>query len=309
VSVPAVSIGLPVFNGENYLEEAIQSILNQTFANFELIICDNNSSDNKGSTCRTYEQQDSRIRYYRNDENVGASRNFNQTFELARGPYFKWAAHDDRLAPDFVERCVAVLDADSDLVLCFSRTQVIDGEGRETDRIQVHPLMLSSEPSERFFGHVYFRGHWCYPVFGLIHSDVLAETPLIEPYVTSDRVLLSRLALMGPLREIEEPLFFPRHHSERSIVAMEAHLRASWFDPRKAGKISLPKWRLLKEYVNVIEDVDLSTSQRAACYGVLLRWLADRVPDLADEVKTAVAAFIRKLRRRKMRDDRETAIL
>lgn len=148
MSVPTVSIGLPVFNGENYLEEAIQSILHQTFTYFELIICDNNSSEDIGAICNKYEQQDSRIRYYRNDENVGASRNFNQTFELARGPYFKWAAHDDRLAADFVERCVSVLDRDPDMVLCFSRTQVIDAEGRETELIKVHPFMLSSKPGE-----------------------------------------------------------------------------------------------------------------------------------------------------------------
>ena len=107
---PRVSIGMPVFNGENYLAEALDSLLTQTFSDFELIISDNASTDKTEEICRAYAVRDQRIRYFRNQENLGASRNYNRVFELSSGEYFKWAAHDDLCAPEFLGRCVDVLD-------------------------------------------------------------------------------------------------------------------------------------------------------------------------------------------------------
>ena len=106
-STPKVSIGLPVYNGERYLREALDSILGQTFRDFELIICDNASTDETAAICADYAARDPRIRYHRQTHNIGATANFNHTFELARGAYFKWAAHDDVLAPTWLEKCVA----------------------------------------------------------------------------------------------------------------------------------------------------------------------------------------------------------
>src|ERR1035438_9843576 len=93
--VPRVSIGLPVYNGENYLDPALNSILRQDYSDLELIISDNASTDATGNICREYAAKDPRIRYYRNETNIGASANFNCLVKLARGEYFKWAAHDD----------------------------------------------------------------------------------------------------------------------------------------------------------------------------------------------------------------------
>ena len=96
--VPRVSIGLPVYNGENYMAAAIDSLLAQTFTDFELIISDNASTDATEQICRDYAHRDGRIRYYREEVNRGAAWNFTHTFELARGEYFKWHAHDDLCA-------------------------------------------------------------------------------------------------------------------------------------------------------------------------------------------------------------------
>src|SRR3974377_1117825 len=100
--VPKVSIGLPVYNGENYLRLAIDSILTQDYTDFELIISDNASADATQEICREYTARDCRIRYYRNKINIGASGNYNRVFELARGGLFKWAAHDDVHLPAFL---------------------------------------------------------------------------------------------------------------------------------------------------------------------------------------------------------------
>jgi glycosyltransferase involved in cell wall biosynthesis len=117
---PRVSIGLPVYNGERFLKDALDSILSQTYRDFELIISDNASSDHTEEICRRYAARDERVRYYRYDNNVGAARNFNRVFQLSRGEYFKWAAHDDICSPGFLQRCVKILDSDTAVVVCFS---------------------------------------------------------------------------------------------------------------------------------------------------------------------------------------------
>ena len=139
--VPRVSIGVPVYNGELYLERALDSILAQSFDDFEVIIADNASDDRTEQICRDYACRDARVRYVRNETNLGASANFNRTFALARGPYFKWAAHDDVLGTDFLLRCVEVLDSNPDVVLCHTKTQQIDEDGRVAgnyDSLAVH---------------------------------------------------------------------------------------------------------------------------------------------------------------------------
>src|SRR5215510_10355296 len=117
-----LSVGLAVYNGEEFLDEAIRSILAQTLTNFELIISDNASTDRTSEICQKYVRIDPRIRYHRNEANIGGANNENQTFRMARGKYFRWAAHDDVLAPTLLARCVEVLEERPDAVLCYPAT-------------------------------------------------------------------------------------------------------------------------------------------------------------------------------------------
>ena len=133
-SVPRVTIGLPVYNGENYLAEAIESLLSQTFTDFELVICDNGSTDRTEQVCRAFAARDARIRYYRESQNRGLAWNFSRTFELARGRYFKWQAHDDLCGPTLLERSVEALDRDPALVLACARRTIIDHDGAGAGR-------------------------------------------------------------------------------------------------------------------------------------------------------------------------------
>jgi glycosyltransferase involved in cell wall biosynthesis len=105
-----LSIGLPVFNGEQLIEQALDSLLAQTFQDFQLIISDNASTDRTPEICKDYQARDSRVHYTCMDKNYGAARNFNRVFELASGQYFKWAAHDDIIEPTFLQQCIDVLD-------------------------------------------------------------------------------------------------------------------------------------------------------------------------------------------------------
>jgi hypothetical protein len=130
LSRPRVSIGLPVYNGERFLRDALDSLLSQSFEDFELLIADNASTDGTEEICRSYAAGDPRIRYIRNRVSYGAIANFNTVFRLTTGRYFKWAAYDDVCAPEFLARCVGVLDDDPSVVLACSRFAGIDEDGR-----------------------------------------------------------------------------------------------------------------------------------------------------------------------------------
>lgn len=107
---PLISIGMPVFNGEDDIAEAIESIINQTFGDFELIISDNCSIDNTRKICQKYADQDPRIQYYRQDANIGAASNFKYVLNMAEGKYFMWNAADDYRSNDCLEYYLGIIE-------------------------------------------------------------------------------------------------------------------------------------------------------------------------------------------------------
>lgn len=289
--MPRVSIGLPVYNGEKFLRDALDSILAQHFEDFELIICDNASTDNTQKICQTYAQMDQRIRYYRNNKNVGAAKNFNAAFKLSKGHYFKWAAHDDICDREFISKCVQVLDQDQSVVLCHSRTKLIDEKGhfikKDYNKLNIH----SYKPQHRYHDLVLLR-HSCFHVFGLIRSEALRKTSLIGTYTSSDRVLLVELSLHGRFFEIPEYLFLRRNHSLQSVQAYDYRSRIVWFDPTKIDKYVFPIWRIFFEYIKVIKRVPLKRQERMGCYMTVVRWIMKRWPGLMHDIFSAGQKFV-----------------
>jgi len=285
---PRVSIGLPVFDGEAFLEAALDSVLAQTFRDFELILSDNGSTDRTPEMGRAYAARDPRVRYERSDENRGAAWNFNRVVEMARGEYFKWVAHDDACAPAFIERCVEVLDADPEVVLSFPRALDIDAEGRVLGENH-WPLPVDIPRADQRFRYLICPDHPCLVVFGVIRTAVLRETCLIGGYVASDRVLLAELALRGRFREVPEPLLLHRQHPGRSVRAhRDARKRLAWFDPKRATRIPFPEWRLFREYIGLIRRVPLRAIDRARCACQMVRWLAWHCRPLRRDLVSAV---------------------
>lgn len=310
-----VSIGVPVYNGEDFLREALDSLLTQTYENFEVLISDNASTDNTEQICREYVEKDRRVHYVRNAENIGPARNYNRVFELAKGEYFKWAAHDDICAPTFLEKCVAVLDRDPEIVLSHTQVQMIDDRGdpvNEGNKLYIPTANAtmktdSAKPQERF-GDIICVPHPCYPIFGLMRTEVLRKMPLIGSYSGGDRVLLARLSLLGKFGEISEALFFPRRHAKQSLeIALSrqsSRLYVQWFDPTTKGKATLPRFRLFQEYLDAIARANLTRQERLGCYVQMLRWLKWRwkgmlikdpavatIQVLQNTIKSAIAPF------------------
>jgi glycosyltransferase involved in cell wall biosynthesis len=263
---PSVSIGMPVFNGEKYIEAALDSILVQTYSDFELIISDNASTDRTGEICEAYTAKDRRVRYCRSNENLGGVRNYNRAFALSTGEYFKWAAHDDVIGPDFLSRCVQVLDDKPDVVLSFPRAKLIDEQGMAIGDYDVRLRTDSATPHVRFHDLIWVR-HWCLQVFGLIRRKALELTPLHGCYASSDRVLLVQLALLGPFYEVPEPLFFWRRYSQQpSTLVYDLHAYTAWFNPTKKGRFQAPASKLVLEHFRAVRDAPVSRSVRVRCY-------------------------------------------
>jgi glycosyltransferase involved in cell wall biosynthesis len=275
-SNPRVSIGMPVYHGEPFLEEAINSILAQTFEDFELIISDNASTDETENICKEYAAKDRRILYYRNKENIGAAKNYNRVFNLSKGKYFKWAAHDDVCAPTFLERCVEALEKNARIVLSYPKTIIIDSHGNHVKQYFDNLHLSSVKPSERFrhFHRSLRTISERNSIFGVIRANVLKKTPLIGGYVSSDTLLLAELALRGMFYEVPEPLFFRRDHSQTSVRANpDYYKRSAWFNADKKWKLVLPRWRWLREYYHAILRVDLNLKERCNCFTELGKWM------------------------------------
>lgn len=193
-AMPRVSIGVPVYNGERYIAETLDSLLAQTFDDYELIICDNASTDGTGDICRAYAERDPRIRYVRNPENIGAAGNYRRALELSSCEYFRWANADDLFAPEGLARCVGVLDQDPSVVLTYPKTKFIDERGIVLSEYDDNLDLQSPKASERFL-QVMDRLGYVNIIYGLMRTDVLRKTGLLRNFPRGDVPLVIELAL------------------------------------------------------------------------------------------------------------------
>jgi glycosyltransferase involved in cell wall biosynthesis len=281
---PKLSIGLPVYNGEDFLEEAIESILSQTYKDFELIISDNASADRTEEICVAYAAKDNRIRYIRQRENLGASRNFNLVFELSSGEYFKWSAHDDVCEPDFLAECVDVLDKNPTVVAAFTEANRVDKDGQPFAHFNFGKDICLSEPHQRLRIAL---AQWFFPLplWGLIRANVLRKTHLYGDFTSSDRVLLVELCLHGPLYEISKTLYRERAHDNSGRQTWkDPKESARWWGTRKIWKNELQYWLLLLGYSLAIKQVDLNWNERVKCYKEVYDWLKLHRADLLKDM-------------------------
>lgn len=276
-SRPLVSVGLPVFNGDDFLGAAIDSILAQTLDDLELIICDNASTDRTEEIGRARAAADPRIRYHRQPTNLGACANYDLTFHLARGRYFKWAAHDDVLAPAFLERCVEVLERDPACVLVHPGTVIIDSEGDET-ACNVDLIELDSDdPVARLERWLRPTGGHCNPIFGVMRREVVATTGLHGDYPSSDRVFLAEMALRGRCRMVREGLFKRRVHPGNSVPShRDTRDLIAWFTGRRPRGLRFREHRQLLELARALARAELTPRQRLRAHIVLARWARRR---------------------------------
>lgn len=271
MQAPKVSIGMPVYNGEKYLRIALDCALRQDFPDFELIISDNASADGTQEICREYAARDPRIRYHRNETNLGASANYNHVFTLARGEFFRWASHDDEYHPSHLRRCLETFARSSPAtVLVFSRAEIIDETGQVRHRSIDTVNSAYSRPHQRLASLILNRVY-AHPLWGLIRADALRRTRLMQGF-EEDHVLLAELALLGDLIEIPEVLYRLRVHGESAMALHRSPGELlAWHDPARAGKrVRLPHWlQWDMEYWRAIRHASLPLGERVLCFGVV----------------------------------------
>jgi glycosyltransferase involved in cell wall biosynthesis len=264
LDAPTVTVGLPVYNGGQHVAQCLDSLLAQEFEDFELVISDNASEDGTEPICREYAAKDPRIKYHRNDRNLGAAANVNRLHEEASGKYFKLVSHDDWFSPKLLLRAVDVLKREPEVVLCYWFETIVDNRG---------DVLRTYDASERFAveaprANERFRQWlWAFesgargdPIYGMMRTDVSRKVRPFYPGFQSNFVRLAELSLQGPWHTVPEQLAFRRANTER--VTVPAML--TWLEPQNARRISFPHWRRWYEYLRVLlTSEQLASTEKA----------------------------------------------
>jgi len=286
---PKVSVGVPVYNGEKYLDQALNSLIHQDYEDFEIVISDNASTDATAELCRAYAARDKRVRYFRNETNIGSAQNYKRVFELARGAYFKWCAHDDVCYPGFLSRCVEVMDAaPPSVALVYPQCDLIGEFGEVLERAPDRMETKARQPHRRL-AHSLWNVICAYPLWGLVRANVLRRTRLVGRVPYWDNLLLTELSLFGEFWEIAAVLFQVRCHRGNSYGVSSSHQASTawndpdkadqktkkavlvWTDPSNAKKnICLPaKEEIYWEYLKRIYHAPLPPSEKLLCYATV----------------------------------------
>jgi glycosyltransferase involved in cell wall biosynthesis len=276
---PRLTIGLPVYNGEEYLAESLDALLGQSYEDYELIITDNASTDGTAGICQEYVKQDSRVTYHRLPKNIGAAGNHNHVFSLARGELFKWASHDDLYGRTLLERCVEALDERPDYFLAHSYNATIDSHGKIIEPYDYRMPTDSPSAAERFRGLLHASGGDDF--YGVMRTGGLRRVRPHGSYHHADRTFVMDMAMQGRFHQVPELLYFRRDHDNRAERANPTvRSRCANLDPKRATGFN-PTARLLAEYalsyVDLLRRAPISAEEKRKCYRYLREYLSSRV--------------------------------
>lgn len=272
-SRPTVTVGIPVFNGARFIRQAIESVLAQTFTDFELLISDNASVDGTAAICGEFAANDRRVKFVQQDRNRGPFWNLKFVTERATGGLLVWLAHDDALHRLYIEECVAYLDRNPRAVIVSGDFRIVDESGNQIDMEKLQTIREDIPWARRcsqFFRYPIFSNVF-YAFYGMIRADACraAMSSIKEPKYMSQIELpvLSRLATMGEITSLPTVLRDYRrvstslYHSEMNSLSRKSTYARSTI---QAGHIS----RLIFDQVSVLLRSHFSLVRKL---GVLLR--------------------------------------
>lgn len=297
---PKVSIGMPVYNMASTVQEAIDTVLSQTLTDFELIISDNASDDGTEDICRAAAKTDSRITYHRNPENILGSENFRLTFLLSKGEYFMWAAADDSRRPEMIARCVEALEADSEAVLAYTHTEIIDPETGIRRLYYDQYRLDQKDPAERYTSLVSSLdlGNMIYGVYRkpLLYTIPPHSRRTSRFILFGDAIFLTNVVLKGKIIQIPEMLFIRRRGKSKPWLENLASLEKVSSPDNLTKVVTLPVSESIQEHVRYLLASDLPPETKLHLiqvtreayikrFGKLLRFEIDRAVQLAQEGK------------------------
>ena len=265
-SSPLVTIGLPCYNSERYIRQSIDSLLAQTYSNFVLVISDNASADSTGEICKQYAASDSRVKYFRNEINIGNPRNFNKVFELTSTKYLKWSTADDFWAPTFLERAMEVMERDPSIALCYPQAVLVDANGGNPKNYDDVLHLVQEDPADRFLALI-SSIKLAHQHLGVIRTSHLRQTHLLGTYVGSDNNLLAELTLYGKFFELPHRLFFRRFHKDSgSWKRGDAAHDARVYHAAGAKRATLQKWRIHLGFFSALRSSPLPLKSKLRVY-------------------------------------------
>jgi len=211
--VPQVSIGMPVYNGAKFIREALDSLLAQTFTDFELIISDNASTDETEAICQEYAAKDARIRYVRQAKNLGAVANFKFVLDEAVGEYFMWAAHDDKWSKAYLFNSKSIL-ADTDYSFAFPSFELKSIQlylSKKFDKC-VFEFIESKDRRKRVlqFLALHHNSHKCNIVYSLFRKEFLKNAYQLQN-ISNDGALGAVILSLGRGAIVRNALFSKRY--------------------------------------------------------------------------------------------------
>jgi len=283
MKAPLVSLGLPVYNAEQFLPECLDSLLAQTHTNLEIIISDNASTDGTLSLCESYVARDQRIRVVRGESNRGSAWNHNKVVELTRGEYFRWCGADDVIAPRFIEVCLQALTVRPDAVLAFPLTVVIDDGGTEIARTSDRMPLASTDATVRFGALLRAWRATHSPFYGLIRRSCLTRARPLGAFLANDRCLLTELSLMGPFLQVEEYLMYRRQHTEHASRDRQAEQRMYVPDDRSGFRAR--ELVVLRENLTSVGRASLDVKYKLRLIYAAALWVIHQRSVFIDECK------------------------
>jgi len=271
--MPRISVAIPAYNCERYISQSIESLLGQTFGDFEMVISDNASTDGTEEICQRYASQDRRVRYVRRTENIGGPGNFRYVFSLCTAPYHKWSTADDYWHPKFLEEAVAALDKEPDVVLCYPKTTLIDEHGDKLEDYADNLELAQDSPRDRMRA-LYRDIGLCNAHLGLSRRDAMLKTGLISRHKTSDVDYLGEMALLGKFRLLPDIRFFRRFHQASSSWARkDAQHQHAYYDPNAKRAPGGDSWRRFSYQFKMIARAPISLGDKLALSSDVMRWM------------------------------------
>jgi glycosyltransferase involved in cell wall biosynthesis len=292
-AIPHVSVGMPVYNGSAWVGAAIESVLAQTVADFELVIADNASTDDTETICRGYAERDSRVRYHRNPENIGVANNFNRAFTLSRAPFFKWISCSDLIGAEYLEKALRAYESHPDAILIYTGVRLFDED--PTRGVECHDEfdLDIDDPVERFLR--YSLGVKLNNIMhGLFRSEALRRTRLYRNFLAADYNMIAELVLHGRVVQIPDVLHFRRMDKETfSSKFSDADLRR-YYNPKQSGRMSFREWPRLADYCRIILHAPVAARQRLKLLAFLVKRTFWMRRDLLNEMAGRAAQPFRR---------------
>lgn len=286
--VPLVSIGMPVFNGEEFLAESLASLLAQTYRDFELIVSDNGSTDQTVAIVEAFAKHDDRIRLVKQESNIGAVGNFNFLIFESHGKYFKWAAADDLCEPTFLEECVSKLESDESAAWCHTDSDKIDSNGDSLlHQVKSNPEVVyengkpigweapprkhfnSDSPAKRFSG-VVLGTNWCVDSYGMFRMSLLRKTRLLPKIYGAEKILIAELSMYGTYCHVPKLLFSQRIHDAASSAIKSSDKQSDYVGQKMRYSTRLT---ILWAHIWSIVRSNISMQAKAKCLIAVLRYV------------------------------------